>query len=69
MKVTIETNRQESDDKMKKITEYIKSMIKSTITSMMDHINISKSSLDQKYPPNSQYPTTMILANRRDPTL
>ena len=35
----------------------------------MDQINISKSSPDQEDPPKAQYPTTVVPANRRAPTL
>ena len=38
MQATIEANRQDSDEKMKNITEYLPAII----TSMMDHINIYK---------------------------
>ena len=61
MQATIEANRQEikannkySDEKMLKLAEDFKSMITSTITSIMDLINISKSSLAHKDSPKLQ---------------
>ena len=44
MQYTIEANRQDSDEKIKKITEDLKEMI----TSMMDQIKMFKYSSDQK---------------------
>ena len=44
-------------------------MITSTTTSMMDHINMSKSSIGQKDPPKAQEPTTVVPSNRRTPIL
>ena len=49
MQAIIEANRQESDEKMKKLSEDLKAMITSTIIKMIDQINISKTSQDQKY--------------------
>ena len=65
MPATIESNKQDYDEKMKKITEDITSMI----TSMMDQIKISKSSPNQKYSPKYQNPTTVVLSNKRSPPL
>ena len=48
MQAIIEANRQESDEKMKKLSEDLKAMITSTIIKMIDQINISKTSQDQK---------------------
>ena len=48
MQSTVEFNRQEYDEKMKKLKENLKSIIPSTITSIVDDINISKYSPDQK---------------------
>ena len=50
---------------MKNLTENLKSMI----TSMMCYIKISKSSPDKKHPPKAQYPTTVVLDNKRVPPL
>ena len=44
-------------------------MLASTITSMMDNINMSKSSLSQEDSPNPQDPTTVFPDNRRAPPL
>ena len=46
MKATIEVNRQNYEDKMKKLIEDLKAMITSTITSTMSQMDISKSSQD-----------------------
>ena len=54
---------------MKNITEELKEMITSTIISMMDQINISKSSSDQKDWQKAQDPSTVVPANRRASTL
>ena len=69
MQATIEANRKDYDEKTKNLTEDLKAMITSTIISMMDQINILKSSPDQKYSPKDQYPTTVVPANRRYPPL
>ena len=52
-----------------KLTEYFKTMLTSTITSFIYQINISKSSIDQKDLPKSQYLTPVVPSNRRDPSL
>ena len=44
----IETNMQESDEKIKKPTEELKATITSTIKYITDQINIPKSSPEQK---------------------
>ena len=65
MQATIESNNKYSDDKIKKLTAYLTWMI----TSMMDQIKISKSSLDKKYSPKVQYTTTVVPANKKSPPL
>ena len=42
MQATIKPNSQESDEKITKLTDDLKAMMKSTITSMMDQTKISK---------------------------
>ena len=46
-KKEMKSNRQNSGDKMMKVTEHFKEMLVSAIISMMGHINMYKSSLDQ----------------------
>ena len=65
MQATIEGNRQYSDEKIRKLIEYLIAMI----TSIMDQIIISKSSLDNKDSPKAQDPTTIVPANKMDPPL
>ena len=65
MQDTIEANMKYSDDKTKNTTEYLKAMTTSTITSMMDHINIFKFSIYQKDSPKAQGPNTVFPAYRR----
>ena len=67
MQATIETNKQdmrsnkqESDKKMMNTTEDFKSMLTSTITSMMDRINMSKYSPSQRDSPNPQDHTNFV---------
>ena len=62
-------NEANTDEKIENATEDLKSMITLTITSMMDQINISKSSPDHEYSPKCPYPNTLVLANRRAPPL
>ena len=50
-KQEIKYNKQYYDEKMMKLIKYFKAMLSSTITSMMDHINMSKSSPPQKNSP------------------
>ena len=69
MQATIEANRQDSDEKMKKITEDLTALSTQTITSMMYHINIERYSPDQKDIKKSQYPTTVVPTNKRSPPL
>ena len=54
MQSKIEANRQDSDEKIKNLTEYLTEMITSTITSMIDQINISKSSPYKKDSPKAK---------------
>ena len=68
-KKNIETNNKYYDDKMMKLIEYFKAMLTSTITSMMDEINMSKSSPAQKDSPKAQYPTTVVPSHRMYPPL
>ena len=65
MKATIEANRQYYDEKMKKVTEDLTEMI----TSMMDQINISKSSPDKKDSQKPQNPTAVVPDNKKAPRL
>ena len=65
MQATIESNRQDSDEKMKKLTEYLTQMI----TSMMYQIKILKSSPDNKDSPKYQNPTTVVPDKKKDPSL
>ena len=75
MPAKIEANRQETDEKLKKTDEKLTNltedieMITSTITSMMDQTNISKSSPYQKDKLNPMDPTNVVLDNRRAPPL
>ena len=46
MQATIEVNRQDYEDKMKKFIEDLKAMITSTIISTMSQMDISKPSQD-----------------------
>ena len=73
-KVTIEvnkqnmkSNKQEYDEKLIKLIEDFKEMLASTITSMMDHINNSKSLPAQSNQPKPQEPTTAVPSKKRDP--
>ena len=65
MHATIDFNRQYYDEKMKKLTEYLTEMI----TSIMDLIQISKSSSVKKYSPKAQNPTTVVPYNKNAPPL
>ena len=65
MQPNIESNRKYSDEKMKKLPEYPTEMI----TSMMDHIRISKSSPDSKNSPKAQDTNTVVLYYKKDPPL
>ena len=61
MKTKIEANRQDSDEKMKNLTEDPTSKV----TPIMNQIKISKSSPDKKDWQNTQYPTIVIPNNKR----
>ena len=65
MQATIEVNKQYCGEKMKKLTEDLTAII----TSIMDQINISKSSLDHKDSPKPKDPTNLFPNNRRAPSL
>ena len=62
---TIEVNRQESDEKIMRLIEDLKVFVKSTITSMMDQTNISKSSPEQKDSLKPPEPNTVVPSHRR----
>ena len=57
---TIESSGQDSDEKMNNLTGYPTAMI----TSIMDHIKMSKSSPDQKESPKAQDPNTVARLTR-----
>ena len=61
IQATIESNRQYYDEKVKKLTEKLTSMI----ASIIDHIKISKSSPEKKDSPKAQYPNTVVPANKK----
>ena len=65
MQSTIDFNREDSDEKLMNITEYIPS----TIESMMDQIKIYKSPSDKKGSPKSQDTTTVVPDNNMAPPL
>ena len=65
MKDTIESNRQDYDQKMRKFTEDLTATIKSN----MDQNKISKSSSDKKYSPKAQDPTTVVQDSKRSAPL
>ena len=52
-----------------KLMEDFKSMLISTIKSMMDQVNILKPLTSHNYSPKSQYPTTVVPSNSRAPPL
>ena len=64
-----EANRQETDEKLTNLTEDLKVMITSTITSIMYQNNNYKSSPFQNDASNPLDPTTVVPANRRAPSL
>ena len=68
-KQEIKSNKQDSDEKMMNLTEDFKAILASSITSMMDHINMYKSFSVQEDSPKHQYPTTFVPSNRRAPPL
>ena len=61
MKATIDTNRLYSDEKMNKLTAMVKKI--------MDKIKFSDYSPDKMDSPKAQYPTTVVLANKKAPQL
>ena len=64
-KQEMKSNRQDSDNKMMKLTKYVKVML----AEITDHINTLKFPPTQKDLLNSLEPTTVVLANTRDPPL
>ena len=62
----MKANKQDSGEKMMKLTEDVKAMLISSITSITYHINTFKSFPTQKYSPKPPYPTTVVPSNRRD---
>ena len=64
-KDTIEVNRQDNDEKIKKPTEDLTEMI----ASMMDHIMITIYLIYKKDSPKAQYPTTVVPDNKKAPPL
>ena len=65
VQATIESNKQDSDEKMKKLIEYLKGMI----ASMIDQIKISELSPIRKDFSRAQNPTIMVPANKKAPLL
>ena len=65
MRAAIESKRENFEDKMKNITEYLTEMI----ASIMDKIKISKSSPEKKDSPKSYDPTTVVPYNKKGPPL
>ena len=65
MQDTIESNKQDYDEKMKKLASDLTGMI----ASMMDQINIYKSSPYSKGSPKTHDPTTEVAANKKAPPL
>ena len=63
--IQLKPNRQDYDDIYKKLKENFTSII----ISMMDQIEISKSSPYQKDSPMSEYPTIVVPDKNRAPTL
>ena len=56
----MKANKQNSNEKMRNITEAFKAILKSTITTIMDQINTYKSSLDHMDSSKPQYPITVV---------
>ena len=65
IQATIESNKQDSNEKTKKLTADLTGMI----ASMMDQINMSKYSPYKKDSPKAQDTTTMVLDNKKSPPL
>ena len=68
-KQNMKSNKQDYDEKLIKLVEYFKEILASTITSMMDHVNTSKSLPAQSNQPKPQKPTTVVPSNNRDSPL
>ena len=66
MQAAIKANKQDSDEKIMKITEDFKEMLVSSIISITNQINTLKSLPTPKYLPKSQYPTTVVPSIRKD---
>ena len=65
----MKTNKNDSDEKMMKLIEDFNAIIASSITSIIDHINTSKSSPDHKDSTKPPDPTTVVPDNRRSSPL
>ena len=65
----MKSNKKESDEKMMKLTEYLKVITASTIVSIMDQIKIQKYLSAEKDSPKPQENTTVFPDNRRAPPL
>ena len=65
----MKSNKQDYDEKMMNLTEDFKEILTSSIISITDNINTLKYSPTQKDSPNPPDPTTLVMANRRDPPL
>ena len=65
MQAMIDSNRQDFDEKTKKLKSYLTAMIKS----MMDQIKFSKCSPDKKYSPKDQDSTTAVPSKNKSPPL
>ena len=67
--IILKDYKQETDDKMKQLSEDFKTMfsVLSDHINKSDQINIMLSSPTQKYTSTPPYPTTVVPANRRDP--
>ena len=66
---TIKANKQDSDEKIMKLVKNFKSMLASSIASIMDRIITSKYSPAQNDSSDPPYPITVVLDNRSDPPL
>ena len=62
---TIEADKQDSDERTKKLTSDLTEMI----TSIMDQIKISKYSPEKRDSPKAEDPTTVVPANKKAPPL
>ena len=68
MQATIDSNRQDSYEKMNKQDSKIDKLTE-MVENIMDQIQTSNYSPDNMDEPKDQYPTTMILANKKYPPL